>query len=480
MKTHPERTRLLFVAAGLLVGFSLAGCGGGGGGGGGVAGDISRVSVGPGGVQGNGNSSGASLSNTGQFVAFSSTATNFVAGGGDVNGRADVFVHDTASGQTTLISGAAAGAIGSAGDSTEPVISPDGNYVAFASAASNLLLTNNDTNGIIDVFLRNWQAATPVTKRVSVDNVPGDLSQVTGTVDSVSVLFGNAVATDNVTGHPFVVFYSNAAFPLLGKALATFPNPTPSDVYARELDASLAGLQTILVSSNSGGSPGNDSSQNPSISASGQYVVFDSLATDLVTGDSNGVQDVFIRDLRDPNPATRMRRVSLDNAGVQASQSSYFASVSATGRYVAFTSDASLAPNDLNAQPDVYLRNLDNNTTTLVSVATNGNSGNLPSTGFYALAVSNDGRYVVFTSRASDLVTGDTNSTVFHDVFVRDMVNRVTSRVNVTLGGTQANNETLDVAISGNGGFIAFSSAASNLNTGDTNGFFDVFYVAVP
>jgi Tol biopolymer transport system component len=288
------------------------------------------------------------------------------------------------------------------------------------------------------------------------------------------------VATDNVTGHVFVVFYSNAAFPLLGKTLAPSPNPTLSDVYARELDAGLGGLQTILVSSSSVGSPGDGSSQNPSISASGQYVVFDSAATNLVAGDNNGVQDVFIRDLRDPDPATRMRRVSLDNAGLQASQSSYFASVNATGRYVAFTSDASLAPNDLNTQPDVYLRDLESNTTTLVSVGTNGNSGNLPSTVFYALAVSNDGRYVVFTSRASDLVTGDTNSTVFHDVFVRDMVNRVTRRVNVTLGGTQANNESFDVAISGNGQFIAFSSAANNLDTGDTNGFVDVFYTAVP
>jgi len=475
MKTHPERNRSLFVAAGLLVVVSLAGCGGGGDGGGKAAGNIDRVSVGPGGVQGNGNSSGASLDNTGRYVAFSSTATNLVAG--DVNGRADVFVHDTQSGQTTLISGAAAGAVGTAGDSTEPVISPDGNYVAFASASSNLLLTNNDTNGFIDVFLRNWKAATPVTKRVSVDNVAGDLNQVAG---GHSVLYGNAVATDNVTGHAFVVFYSNAAFPLLGKALEPFPNSTPSDVYARELDADLSGLQTILVSSNSAGLPADDSSQDPSISASGRYVVFDSLATNLVAGDTNGVSDVFIRDLRDPNPATRMRRVSLDNAGVQATLPSYFASVSATGRYVVFTSDASLVPGDLNTYPDVYLRNFDNNTTTLVSVRTDGNSGNLPSTGFFALAVSNDGRYVVFTSRASDLVTGDTNSTAFHDVFVRDMVNGVTRRANVTLGGTQANSDSYEVAISGNGEFLAFSSAANNLITGDTNGFIDVFYMAVP
>jgi Tol biopolymer transport system component len=475
MKAHPERTGLLFVAAGLLVAISLAGCGGGGGGAAGVAGNIDRVSVGAGGVQGNGNSRGASLDFTGRYVAFSSTATNFP---GDANGPVeDVFVHDTASGQTTLVSGAAFGAAGTAGDSTEPVISPDGNYVAFASASSNLLLTNNDTNGFIDVFLRNWQAATPVTKRVSVDNVPGDLNQV---ASGDSVLFGNAVATDNVTGNVLVAFYSNAAFPLLGKALAPFPNPTPSDVYARELDASLTGLQTILVSSNSGDSPGNDSSQNPSISASGQYAVFDSLATDLVTGDNNGVQDVFIRNLRDPNPATRMRRVSVDNAGLQASQSSYFASVSATGRYVAFTSDASLTVNDLNTDSDVYLRDLVANTTTLVSVGLNGNSGNNQSTGFFALAVSNDGRYVVFTSRASDLVTGDTNNAAFHDVFVRDMVSGVTRRVNATLGGTQANSESYDVALSGNGGFIAFSSAANNLDPGDTNGFIDVFYTAVP
>jgi Tol biopolymer transport system component len=475
MKAHLERTRLLFVAAGLLVVIFLAGCGGGGGGAAGVAGNIDRVSVDSNGAQGNGNSSGASLDNTGRYVAFSSTATNLAPG--DVNGRSDVFVHDTQSGQTTYVSGAAPGATGSAGDSTEPVISPDGNYVAFASASGNLLLTNNDTNGFIDVFIRNWKNATPVTKRVSVDNVPGDLNQVAG---GDSVLFGNAVATDNVTGHALVVFYSNAAFPLLGKALAPFPNPTPSDVYARELDADLNGLQTVLVSSNAAGFPADDSSQNPSISASGQYVVFDSLATNLVGGDTNGVQDVYICDLRDPNPATRMRRVSLDNAGLQANQSSYFPSVSATGRYVVFTSDASLAPNDSNTYPDVYLRNLDNNTTTLVSVGTNGNAGNLPSTGFFALAVSNDGRYVVFTSRASDLVTGDTNSTAFNDVFVRDMVNGVTRRVNVTLGGTQANSESYDVAISGNGEFIVFSSASDNLITGDTNGFIDVFYTAVP
>jgi Tol biopolymer transport system component len=475
MKAHPERTGLLFVAAGLLVGISLAGCGGGGGGGGGAAGvpgSINRVSVGPGGVQGNGNSSGASLDDAGRYVAFSSTATNFVAGG-DVNGSVeDVFVHDTMSGQTTLASGAAPGATGSAGDSYDPAISPDGNYVAFNSASSNLLLTNNDTNGLRDVFIRNWQAATPVTKRVSVDNVPGDLNQVVG---GHSALFGNAVATDNVTGNVFVAFYSQAMFPLLGKT-----STATSDVYARELDPDLAGLRTILVSSATDDSPADASSQNPSISASGQYVVFDSDATNLVAGDTNGVRDVFIRDLRDPNPATRMQRVSLDNTGAEAIQSSYFASVSATGRYVAFTSEASLVPTDLNGDPDVYLRDLVGNTTTLVSVGTNGNSGNLPSTGLYALAVSNDGRYVVFTSRASDLVAGDTNSTQFQDVFVRDMVNKVTRRVNATIGGAQANNESFDVAISGNGEFIAFSSAATNLNTGDTNGFIDVFYAAVP
>ena len=176
----------------------------------------------------------------------------------------------------------------------------------------------------------------------------------------------------------------------------------------------LAGQVTERVSVHSLGAEGNDHSIYPSVSADGRYVAFHSLATNLVPGDTNGVQDVFVRDRQ----SGTTERVSVDSLGAQGNSLSEFPSISADGRYVAFHSWASnLVPGDTNGWGDVFVRDCQSGTTERVSVDSLGAEGNYTS-GFSRPSISPDGCCVAFESAASNLVTGDTNGE--EDVFVRD------------------------------------------------------------
>src|SRR5262249_8644542 len=161
-------------------------------------------------------------------------------------------------------------------------------------------------------------------------------------------------------------------------------------------------------------------SLDPALSSNGRYVVFDSIASNLVTGDGNGVFDVFLRDLK--NATTE--RVSVDSSGKEGNDSSRHPAVSMGGRYVAFVSSANnLVPGDSNGAADVFVRDRQNGTTERVSVDSSGTQSDGPST---TCAISTDGRFVAFASAADNLVAGDTNG-VF-DVFVRDRQNGTTER----------------------------------------------------
>jgi Tol biopolymer transport system component len=224
---------------------------------------------------------------------------------------------------------------------------------------------------------------------------------------------------------------------------------------------------TSRVSVSTAGTGGNSYSNEPAISYNGRYVVFISDATNLVPDDTNNETDVFVRDM----DLEITSRVSVSTAGTQGNNDSYDPALSSDGRYVAFYSTATnLVPGDNNGNTDIFLRDTVNEITSLVSVSTAGTQTNEHS---YDPAISSDGRYVAFYSTATNLVPGDNNGNT--DIFLRDTVNEITSLVSVSTAGTQTNERSYDPAISSDGRYVVFYSDATNLVPDDTNNTRDVF-----
>jgi len=229
----------------------------------------------------------------------------------------------------------------------------------------------------------------------------------------------------------------------------------------------LAADRTTRASVSSAAGEGNGDSRFPSLSADGRYVAFEAEASNLVSGDTNDVVDVLVRD----RSTGRTERASVATGGQQADGDSFEPSLSADGHYVAFYSYASnLVPSDTNGAFDVFVRDRTTGRTERASVATSGQqvdgARGRPS-------ISADGRYVAFSSSAKNLVAGDTNGA--GDVFVHDRRTGRTERVSVGSDGEQSNGESLLPSLSADGRYVAFYSVASNLVAGDTNGAGDVF-----
>jgi Tol biopolymer transport system component len=217
---------------------------------------------------------------------------------------------------------------------------------------------------------------------------------------------------------------------------------------------------TTRVSVDSAGRQANGPSSVAAISANGRFVAFESDATNLVAGDTNGLTDIFVHDL----VARTTTRVSVDSLGRQANGPSFNPSISSDGRFVAFESNATnLVTGDTNGRPDIFVRDLLTGKTTRVSVDSVGRQANGPS---LSAAISGDGRFVAFESDATNLVAGDTNGR--RDIFVYDMATRATTRVSVDSLGRQANGPSFSAAISGDGRFVAFESDATNLVPADS------------
>ncbi len=396
-----------------------------------------RVNVRSTGGQANndGTSNVPSISADGRFVAFDSTATNLVRA--DRNGFDDVFVHFRSSGKTTRVSVASDGAESNQNSGTS--LSADGRCVAFSSIATNLV--RRDTNRSDDIFIHTL--STGKTTRVSVAS---DGTQANAASFSPSL---------SANGR-FISFVSRAT------NLVPHDTNRVQDIFVRDRSTGT----TSRVSVASDGTQAKAPSFVPSISADGRFVAFSSRATTLVRGDTNGSFDIFVHD----RSTGKTTRVSVATDGTQANDDSVFSSISADGRFVAFSSHAkNLIPSDTNGSEDIFVNDRLTGKTIRVSVASDGMQGN---DGSGAPSISANGQFVAFNSDASNLVPGDTNST--GDVFVYRSTG-TTIRVSVATDATQANGESRFPSISADGRFVAFISNASNLVQQDTNGSQDVF-----
>lgn len=229
---------------------------------------------------------------------------------------------------------------------------------------------------------------------------------------------------------------------------------------------------TEIISVASDGTQGNNHSTHARLSSDGRYVVFASRATNLVPNDTNNVDDIFVHD-RDTHTT---ERISVATDGTQANAFSiWYAAISAEGRFIAFTSAASnLVQGDTNGEWDVFVRDRLLGQTTRVSVASDGTQANNNSHYFYTPDISGDGRFVTFTSRATNLVSPPV-SNVGEKIFVHDRQTGQTTLESVTSDGTLANANAFFSDISDDGRYITFESPANNLVPNDTNNAYDIF-----
>ncbi len=333
---------------------------------------------------------------------------------------------------------------------SDPSISSDGRFVAFDSVSGSVV--PNDFNGTTDVFVRNLVEGTTELISVALDGTSGNEQS-----SDVSI---------SANGR-YVAFVSHAT------NLTAESTPTQAgQVFVRDRQTGV----TQLVSQSSNGDMGDAFSRYPSISADGRYVAFDSHASNLVADDTNGVSDIFVRDLQQQTT----ERASVNSSGQQGTRGSCTAfscsgggtdgstipSISADGRFVTFQSDSAALIPQTNTYDQVYVRDRQAGTTEIVSVPRSGAFGDNHS---MHASISADGRYVAFWSGSRFMVAGTDANDWLYDIYVRDRQQGVTERVDVSSAGVQANFHATDPAISPNGRYVTFYSSAENLVADDTN-----------
>jgi hypothetical protein len=328
------------------------------------------------------------------------------------------------------------------GSSGASKVSANCRTVTFASAASNLVA--GDTSRRVDVFAHN--VATDKTtlvsralggKRANGDSRPNGIS---------------------ATGR-FIAYDSSAS------NLVKNDDNDQYDVFVR--DATERRSERISVPAEGGW--GDGASFRPAISADGRYVAFDSYATNMVPDDESSGFDVFVRDRQEKTTG----RISIGMGGEEPDGESTGAAISADGRFVVFESGAdNLVDNDGNGFVDVFLYDRENASTSLVSVGSDGS----PANEFSGIAdISANGRYIAFTSKATNLVDDDTNGTI-SDVFVRDRIAETTQLVSVNSDGEQGSDfGSLQGTVSADGAVVTFDSFSEGMVGNDTNLEPDVF-----
>jgi hypothetical protein len=396
---------------------------------------VTLISTSQSGIKGNGQSSRPDISADGRFVAFASQAWNLVPGTAPYM---DIFVKDLLTGEVVLVSKASDGTAGNGQSSYPLTISSTGRYVAFISYSDNLV--PNDTNARYDLF---WH-----------DRVAGTTQMVNVADDGTSS--NNFADWPAVSGDGrYVVFNSNAT------NLVT-PSPSGTQVYLRDTQS---GTTRLISRGVSGGAQGGG---QPDISNDGRWVVYVRNAVEVHLVDTWNCSD----------SACSVRRVNVNNLGqpVNGHTSVLFPKLSGNGRFVTWESNASgFVTDDTNATADVFVHDTLNSTTTRVSIASDGTQADSYS---YTPDISDDGRYVIFTSNATNLDGPDSNGVL--DIYLHDRQESRTSRLTRTSTGGEINNHASYYSrISGNGQRVVYSTNATNVVPGDTDATEDVYVIAV-
>ena len=432
-----------------------------------------------------------SLSADGRWVAFSSHATNLVPG--DTNNVFDAFVHDRVSEATTRVSVGQTGAQSNGPSIWAQYLSGDGRYVAFASNAFNLVAGDTivcppaDPGRCQDIFVHDRDA--------DVDGIfdetgPGERANVRVSIasDGTEADAGslNDIGSISPDGR-FVTFTSFAT------NLVPDDGNGESDVFIHDRDSDADNVfdetgpgerATVRISVDAAGGDANGFSHNPTASADGRFVAFESAACDLIpgdcagSGDTNGVRDIFVRDrdtdadgLFDEPGASTTMRVSVDSLGAQSNHDSEEPRISADGGTVVFASRASnLVPGDTNSFADIFAWDRPSGQVSAISVTAAGRFGSGHSG---SPTVSADGRFVAFSGHAQNVAS----CTHGPAAYLHDRATRQTTCLDVDPSGVSANQPAgPPVTVSGDGGTVAFTSLATNLVAGsDTNNQWDVF-----
>ncbi len=395
-----------------------------------------RISMGYDGSQPNSDSWEVSISYDGRYIAYSSDASNLISN--DTNGMRDVFLYDRVTGQTIRVSLADTSGNQATNASDQPFVSGDGRFVAFRSAAANLV--TGDTNTFADVFVR--EMATGRTFRVSVDStgVEGDAPSYAPTLSETGryVAFGS-----EATNLDTILADGNAA----------------RDVFVHDRVTG----NTTRVSVSTAGVEADDDSFTPFISGNGNFVVFASDATNLdeIIPDTNSFSDIFVHDLT----TAETTRVSMNFFSTESvGGNSYSPSISTDGRYISFASEAynlDVTLPDINGRRDIFLHDrqlaldgiYDVGLTSRISLAYDGTE---PNSWSYAPMVAAYGRHVAYVSEASDLVAGDTNR--MWDVFAYDSQRIVPIFLSIPANIPASIGETVTVP-------VLFSGYSSSIDT---------------
>jgi Tol biopolymer transport system component len=442
---------------------------------------------------GNGASAEASLTPDGRFVTFESQASDLVAN--DTNLQTDVFVRDLQTGTTVLVSqnypstGSAGGPVDRLESATTGVVSRDGRYVAYQTAAVDAVPPALQKSSSWDVIVRDLILGTNVLVSLGTNGLAGggDSESPAMSADGRFIAFRstapNLVSSlpaspfsrlflrDTVTGSTAFIAASSTNQSLLA---VSPPVITPDgrfvaygcdgQVFVWEATTGAA----ALVSANPSGEPGNGYSESPQFSDDGTKVVFLSWASDLVSVTNNGAAQLYVRDLA--TGLTTMASTRPDPSGGSGTDCQA-GTISSDGNVVAFVSgDGGLVTNDLNHAPDVFVRDLRQSAVEAVSTSLPGTE---PKEGDGASflgpqAVSTDGRFGLFSSLADDLVGNDTNGQL--DVFVRDLVAGTNLLVSVSGAGTAAAaGQSQGLGMTPDGRFVLFQSSAPDLIPDVTN-----------
>jgi WD40-like Beta Propeller Repeat len=462
------------------------------------------VSIGTGGVEGNGNSYESAITPNGRYVVFSSIATNLVAG--DVNGIPDVFVRDLQGGTTTLASVGAVSA-GSAGwfinGSGTPQITPDGRYVAFCSSATNLVPGARSPQ---DVYVRDLVAGTTTWASTNARSLyttfnPGKTNVVccnelistngqlvtfeAGTTNSVppglvlqvnlqtlatTLISTNAnVPAATESGVLLDNFNKNIAMTPDGGLIAFVANGTASTTNtAIDLWSAQTGTNILISVNTNSGLPAVGICEEPVLDTAGHYVAYVSSATNVTTNVISSAYHVYVWSAA--TGATQLADAGTNGVGVGVYATAICAlSDDGSAFFDQALGNSGLITNDSNAGSDVLAFHSAMGTMELVSSYQPGQPSLTPN-GFsrlYSSCVSTNGRFVAFISQANNLTANDTNTyPAYPEVFVSDLWSGTNILVSADTNGLPAVVPSGEPSISGDGRYVVFSSYASNLVAG--------------